>query len=210
MVVNNEIAVRLARKLSAQYGLPLKGELREDEAGSSIILRSRDIESGESFKITVIPGWRNIECEFLPGTYSGDLLRGMGEAGREQKFIFLTLVRSVLDEGGGVNLIINRKNYSPDDTSEWPENWGNLSITLRSPFIDSENDLMVSEETPELIMKWGGIFLSMLIALLPVEEKIDEYEHEIMELRSEGDAWRREVTIYERSRINRAACIALQ
>lgn len=190
---------RIAEVLTERYGLPLRGESAKQAEGVSVRLVPSEVAHTQGFAIGVLVGWRSVTVEFLPGSFASTLVGEMERAMPQQRAAFTTFAEACRRDGGVIEFSINGVTADPIRSGEWPRGWRTVSIRLsRSPLVVNHGDSIALED---LAVVWGGRMLGLALSLLPVEQAVEGEE--------EGGVVRIEVNRYERSSINRAACIAL-
>jgi len=194
-------ASRLASILTDRYGVALNGEAVDDAEGQHARFRPRDLAHTQGFCVSVLIAWRTIEVEFTPGTFAKQLLTLMAGADQEKRSIFKTFMLAAASEGATVTFIINGHKTDPQQPAMWPTEWNSLVLSIsKGPMqIDGRNPAALEA----LALAWGGRMLGAVLALLPLEP----IEPQQPTGEAEGGAYSAVVTKYERSRINRAACI---
>jgi 5-methylcytosine-specific restriction protein A len=103
---------------------------------------------------------------------------------------------------------VNGSAVAPEQPELWPEGWNRAELQLsKSPAaVNTEN----AEDNDAEVETWSRRFVGLVLALVPVEEDVDEDEEaDNREGLPEGAVKRILVNRYERSRINRAACIEI-
>jgi len=195
------IGESVASALSHRFGIALAGRTGSNDAGSYFEVYPSDIEESESFKLQIRLGWHNLEGLFLPGSFSAPLIQAMGRAGNEQRSVFKSFADSIIKDGGRIVMTLNGSPVLPLNEATWAAEWHQLSVSFKKSPID------VSQNDTALAVSWTGRFLGMFLALAPTEEIRDEPGRKGQ---PEGNVQIIEVTRYERSRLNRAACLQLQ
>jgi 5-methylcytosine-specific restriction protein A len=180
----------------------LRADLGADSVGPYLELFPTDFDESESFKLVVHRGWRHLEAAFVPGTFSASLVQAMGTAGSDRQSIFKSFAASANLDGGQIVMLVNGSEVSPMDPETWPEAWSRLSISVKKSPTDA------SLEDLGFAVTWSGRLLGMVLALAPTEEVLDSPY--ALAGAPEGAAVVVEATKYERSRLNRAACIELR
>jgi 5-methylcytosine-specific restriction protein A len=130
----------------------------------------------------------------------------MGNAGPERLELFGRLVEKCASERARVAMVVNGADVATDKLDTWPGNWRRVEISL------SKSPAAVNTENPDTndaeVLQWTRRFAGLVFALVPVEEtSLGAVEN--VEALPEGSVVRVEVNKYERSRINRAACIEI-
>jgi 5-methylcytosine-specific restriction protein A len=197
----------LADQLSGDFGLSIDAISKHPAGGwPAFELRPADIPREISFGVHVSLGWRSIAFALMPGSFAGPLVAAMGEAGDGAKQTFAALAETCARSRGSVSLNANGAEMDVLRPESWPSDWHRVSLGLvKSPAVVNTEDY--GENDRELAV-WTRRYFSLAMALMPVEE----LEHEAAfnpEGLPEGARIRIETNRYERSRINRAACIEL-
>lgn len=192
-------AARIAEILTDRYGLSVRGELHRSEEGPRLRIRPLDVANTQGFAIEVLVGWRSIQAEFLPGNFAAALVAQMEKATSQQRAVFAAFAAACAREGAIVMFTINGTQVDPSAGSPWPVGWRTVSIRIvRSPVAVDHSDAVAVEN---LAIIWGGRMLGLSLSLLPLEHDFAGEE--------EGGVVRIEVNRYERSSLNRAACIEI-
>lgn len=192
-------AARIAGILTDRYGLPVRGESRRAEDGPRLRIWPVDVAKTQGFAIDVLVGWRSVEAEFLPGNFASALVAEMERASAQQRSVFAAFSAACTRDGAAVSFAVNGMPVDPAIGSSWPSGWRTVSIrVVRSPVAVDQSAV---EAVEDLAITWGGRALGLSLSLLPLEHDIAGEE--------EGGRVRIEVNRYERSTINRAACIEI-
>ncbi len=93
-------------------------------------------------------------------------------------------------------MTVNGHSVNPEDLTTWPDEWRQFHLVLRRSPMAREALVAAAREQAILLM-------AMILPLLPIEEVQASVESEV-----EGGQSRELVKRYERSQINRAACLA--
>lgn len=197
-------ADRIAQLLTDQYGVTVTGEAADDADGARVRFHPAGMPTTQGFSVGVLIGWKSVDAEFTPGTFAAGLLAAMAGATPQQRAAFRTFIQSAINDGASVVFQINGQNAQPLQPETWPSAWQSASLALRrGPMqIDAANPNALEG----LAFSWGGRVLGSVLSLLPLEPA--EQEPALGE--AEGGSYQALVTKNERSKINRAACIALQ
>ena len=197
---------RICDRLVDDLGVSLACKEGRDGSGDYADLIPSDLDPSEGFLIRVRIGWRTVESAFVPGTYSAVLIKMIGEAQPDKKELFRALAEEVEARGDKLASSINGVPVDPTDTATWPvTEWRSLSLRLESPptAIDTTDQL----QTEQLVISYGERLLGMVLSLLDVEE-VRSYEN--ADGLPEGARMQIQVNRYERSHLNRAACMRLK
>lgn len=192
-------ASAIASVLTDRFGLPMRGESRQDKDGMRARLLPADIAHTQGFAIEVLIGWRSIEAAFAPGAFAAALMAGMQGASPQQRAAFRTFVHAIRADAATITFSVNGTPVDPDGDASWPLQWRSLSLLIhRGPLVIDHKDAAAVQH---LATTWAGRMLGLSLALLPIEQ--DGFGE------TEGGLVRVEVNRYERSTINRAACIEI-
>jgi 5-methylcytosine-specific restriction protein A len=197
----------LAEQLTRHFGVPLESRaLAPSGSYPAFELVPRDCTPAEAFRLTVRLAWRSLDFRFEPGSFAGELVGQMGSAGPERIDLFAHLAAKCAAEKGKVVLRVNGSTCSADAPGTWPKEWRRAELGLsKSPAtVNTESEAANDAE----LLLWTQRFAGLVFALLPLEEDLDDAVENAEGL-PEGSVLRVEVNRYERSRINRAACIEL-
>lgn len=198
MIDNNH----LSRALTERFGLEVSVTTCQENDGLRVIIFPSGVARTLSFKIELRLGWRVIEAFFIPGNFANDLVHGIRSASLSQKSAFSIFSKSLEAKGAQVSLIFDNQQVCPSSPDSWPDEWTKIQISMKKIGVLVEK---FSGYDFDAIFPWATSFFGLTLALLPLEE-IDISEDEG---RSEGKSIYRQVKMYERSRLNRAACIEI-
>jgi len=200
-------ARELADFLAGRFGLAIIAESRHVSNGQSLLIRPCGVEHTIGFTIEIVVGWRSLEAEFKLGLFAANLVNSMRTASPEQRSAFRTFAASITGAGASLPFLINGARADPVDTKTWPESWDSLELKMRKGALVLESDKPI--ETKNTVFLWTARFVGLALSLLPLEA-VDERELYSMNGVKEGKVTYETVKKYERSRINRAACIEIQ
>jgi 5-methylcytosine-specific restriction protein A len=195
-------AGRLAEILTDRFGVSVSGEAIDDSDGKRAIFRPLDLQPTQGFSVEVLIGWRTVEVQFVPGTYAAGLLASMGTANPDQRAALGAFIRSAMNDGARVTFRINNQDVDPLQPVGWPGDWRSLGLAMAwgPAVIDDTNPTALDS----LALTWSSRLLGTVLALMPLEPVLAESTGE-----AEGGGQQVVVTQYERSHINRAACIEI-
>ncbi|WP_052414781.1 HNH endonuclease [Paenibacillus sp. FSL R5-0345] len=192
--------VLLDDRLTEQFGIIIQSEF----VNNSIEIRPQDLPRGNGFIIRGSLGWRNLSLEFIPDNFAGPLIRAMGLADQQKKVLFCSIASTIKPTTEDLNFRLNSIDQNPMDTSTWPNQWNKLNLkVIKIPVYSEEIN---PNELQELFEVLVAKILGMIVCLLPLEESV--VEHSSIGL-PEGAVTRVEVNRYERSVLNREACIMI-
>jgi len=197
-------ANQLAEALSARFRIGLLGESVATKEGSRPAVRATDIPAPNGFTIQVVSGWKSIEADFVPDTYAGDLIRAMGNSAPQARDVFSSLAK--VFEGMGNHIVMRVNGSIVGDLSALPASpWNKFELNLRQLTDLAASGADVQLKSAEEI---AAACLALILTLLPLEEEatgaLPLYESGL----PEGACTKVTVNRYERSPVNRAACIA--
>ena len=194
--------VHLSRALTERFGLEVEANASLADNGQKIIINPSGIERTISFRVELHLGWRTVSAAFIPGNYASGLVAGMKAASSSQRAAFAVFSDSLKLKGAQVSLLLDSNQVDASAPSSWPLDWGTIRISMKKVGVVVEKS---SGYDFDATFPWATAFFGLALALLPLEE-IDE---STIEGESEGTALLKLVKQYERSRINRAACIEI-
>jgi len=195
---------KLAESLSARFGLSLSGCAVSAKDGVRYGIRAADIPSPNGFMIQIATGWKSIEASFVPDNYAGELIRAMGNSSQEARSLFHALTESFNELGNRITLAINGS-LIPDTSMLPPAPWNKFDLSIRKLADMVTDDNEVLQRRVEDI---GTACLALTLSLLPLEEAEDTVMPLFEGGLPEGACTTVTVNRYERSPVNRAACIA--
>lgn len=195
---------QIADRLTGKFGLHFTARAEDDAEGPAFRIVPSDLAPTEGFSIRVTVAWRHLRAEFAPGSFARPLLLEMAEADEESRIRSTAFARGGKKAGLTLEMSQNQRPVDPTDAETWLADWDRLAITATLPHVtvEPQNEDELIRQALRLVEPVMGIVLS----LLPLEEP-DQPEAEVAGL-PEGAVQRVEVNRYERSRLNRAACIA--
>jgi 5-methylcytosine-specific restriction enzyme A len=193
---------QIAGILTDRFGVSISGEAADSSDGKRAIFRPFDMPQTQGFSVEVLIGWRTVEAQFVSGTYAARLLASMGNASPEQRVAFGAFIRSAMSDGASVTFRINNQDIDPLQPATWPDDWRSLAMAMtKGPTVIDGNSPSALDA---LALTWSSRLLGTVLALMPLEPVEPELQGE-----AEGAAQQVLVTRYERSHINRAACIEI-
>jgi 5-methylcytosine-specific restriction enzyme A len=189
--------------LTTRFGLAVTVDADVRANGQCLKIRPADIEETIGFRVEVLLGWRSIEARFIPDNYASGLLSAMRQANADQKAAFVTFAGSILSKGADFDMHFGQTKANPLEPSEWPSEWHDFSISMQRVglLLERGNSSDSREAYP-----WIASFFGTTLSLLPLEPVTTDDAPGVYE---EGAAYLSLVKKYERSRINRAACIEI-
>lgn len=199
----------LQRILAVRYGLPFQCKFILEKGYPCVVFRPVGPAPPHSFEVRMIMGWRRLTIKFLPDSYSGELIASMGTIGIEKQNAVRSFTCALINHGGTLEAKINGEPVSQFNREVFGKNWKELTLEYEIVGIEPVREDLAIEGTD-----LNSIFLSymgVLIALLPLEsvEQVRSY-YPFQPAKPEGVPAREEVLRYERSRLNREACLAIK
>ena len=195
-------AGKVAEILTDRFGVPMVGKASDDANGQWVHFFPRDIPHTQGFQINVLIGWKTVEADFTPASYAKPLLSEMAAADAEKRSLFQAFVQASMQAGADVVLRINDEKVDPLTADCWPSVWNSLSLRLvKSPIeIDGKNP----DAMQELALSWSIRIFGCVLSMMPLEPVSHEPAGE-----GEGGGRQALITRFERSEINRVACIEI-
>jgi len=206
---NREFLRLICKEISARNGLQIAcTEEEERESTFTFRLRPHGIESNAGFSILTRVFWHIMEIRFEPENYAGNLLKSMGC--KVEKLGAFLYFEEKLRKKGNIYLFFNDKemDLGKPEMLE-PDNFQKIRISYSETF--PNHNLEKLNESLQLIIDRTDLFFSLILCLLPHQDFNDEESEEVSTqgLQGfEGGMLRKECTLYERSRLNRKACIS--
>lgn len=196
-------AVFLAKRLEARYGLGLSGGEQEVDGGLFVSIRPVDLERPNGFSVIVARTPKIVEASLRLDGFARKLLRQMSEADDDQRNTFASLASYAKADSFRVGVVINESYI--DDLSELPRGeWTKLEVDCDHRLAGVK---MGTADLNSAALEVASVCLGLVLSLLPIEEVTDSVSGFESGL-PEGAKIRVEVNRYERSPVNRAACIA--
>lgn len=191
-------------RLTADLGISFVCQEGKDHVGDYIELVPAGLNPIEGFMIRVRTGWRSIESSFVLGTYAAPLVQSMGKADTEKKQLFAGLAAASQSAGDNIFLRINGFPSNPASLVTWPTSeWSSFDLRMES----QPRMIPNVTEKERLVISYGERMLELVVSLMTIEEVS---VGESVEGLPEGAKERVEVNKYERSHLNRQACIRIR
>lgn len=192
--------------LGERFGIDVSVDIESFHGNRTITVWPSDLERTAGFKVLAELKWRSVEIKFVPGSFARGLVNSMEASDEDQHAAFKIFAESLLEKGADLNLQINNQSFKPDKPSDWPESWNSIEISMRKGQIvlgeDIGNDI-------EKVFPWVVSFFGLCISLLPLEPISDSHQDHAHVIVEEGASYTVKTTRYERSSLNRAACIEI-
>ncbi|MCF7815300.1 MAG: HNH endonuclease [Candidatus Cloacimonetes bacterium] len=189
----------ISKQLSEQFGLLINCNIKKDNI---LIITPADLPKIKSFSIKIELGWRSLNFKFQLGNYAKSFIKAMHESIKSEKESFLIFTEKIIANSTMAHSTIKFDDLEYDlrNMDSWPTNWETIIISLKVVgILVEQNGIFNFNE----IFPYIQSFFGMVFSLLPVENtKQDIGEGEV-----EGDIQYSYNRKYERSRVNRAACL---
>lgn len=194
--------IHLSKALTERFGLEVEAAASVENNGQKITISPSGIERTISFRVELLLGWRTVSAAFIPGNYASALVAGMKAAAPSQLAAFAVFSESLKSKGARVSLQLDSNQVDASAPSSWPQDWGTIHISMKKVgvVVEKSSGYDFNETFP-----LATAFFGLTLALLPFEEN----DESAIEGESEGAALLKLIKQYERSRINRAACIEI-
>ena len=191
----------LRRTVQARFGIAFTVERQMTGEGPVYRIRPGDVPPTIGFTVDIVVGWRSLEAHFAPGPFAAGLVQAMEDSDAQQRVAFRIFAGAAQKAGANLEFRVNATSVDPV-AEHWPPGWGSCDLSMRrSNLLWGEN----SKDDDEQLRVWTCRFVGLVVALLPVEPVEPALAGEV-----EGDVVEVVSRRYERSRINRAACIEIQ
>jgi 5-methylcytosine-specific restriction protein A len=193
---------RLAAALEERFGLEINATAKIRKNGQLILFTPTGIAKTVSFLVEIHLGWRQISAKFLPGNFASELVMKMREASDSQKEAFSIFSDCLKEKGAKVDVRIDSVSYDSSRPFEWPDDWNNITIEMQKIGVVVEE---ANGYDFHAVVEWTTAFFGLAFSLLQLDDVPEnEYYGD-----DEGGQFETLVRRFERSRINRAACIQL-
>lgn len=185
-----------------RFQLDLKISAEETLEGLRVsIIPLLGVEDRKTFRVDISAEWYRITSRFIPADYAGDLMLKMGEIAHERMPVFSSFIDILQKRGSRITIITDGKETGIEEFASSGESWSKLEMEMSDRFhehADGQGNFDLAAIGEWLAPFWGAVV--SLLPLLRLEEKG----------RFEGSEKISQSKRYERSPINREACIALK
>jgi 5-methylcytosine-specific restriction enzyme A len=192
---------RLRRILESRLQFALINQQETVDGGIFGTLRPASMEQGNGFAILLARTHRQFEASFRADNFAGALLRAMSEAGSSERKS-LSLARQAAEAAGAQIYIAINGNAAPD-CIDLKDRWSSLEIDVSKRFSSTRS----SEDLMETALQVSSTCLRLVLALIGTDEGSLLPSDSSAKGLPEGAKHRVEVNRYERSPVNRGACI---
>lgn len=195
---------KLEGLLQQRFGFEFLCEVRTEDAYPVVWVRISDLKAPHGFGIKVQLSWKSLAIRFVQDSFSKPLVQDMGGADIAKRTVSASFAMALAQYGGTLKFIINGTEINSQNLQCWSEGWTTLVLNYDRLGVDPDLDQFLDGHS-EIFQQFVD-YLGVVVSLLPVEK--DSYE-EPLEGLPEGMLVREEVNRYERNRLNREACIAI-
>ena len=193
----------IASKLEARFGIAMTEGTEKFDGGTFSAIRPTDLEAPNGFAVIVARTPRIVEASLKFDGFARPLLRQMSEADDVLRSTFTKLASQAHSDGCRINVGVNGEHI--DNFSDLPQGeWTQLQVDCDQRLSGRK---VTDNEINDLGLEVARVCFSLVLSLLPVEEiteSVSGFEPGL----PEGAKIRVEVNRYERSPVNRAACIS--
>ncbi|WP_244786435.1 HNH endonuclease [Cupriavidus pauculus] len=191
----------MRRKLEGRFLVALYSQPETVDGGEFDALRPAELEQGNGFAILLSRTHRQFEASFKADNFAGALLRVMSEATDGQKTAFLSARDAAEASGTYVYVAINGNDSR--NCLYLKERWTRVEIDVSRRFPSG----MMADEMHATALRAASTCLTLVLALTGIGEEGESAPDNAAKGLPEGAKLRVEVNRYERSPVNRAACI---
>lgn len=191
----------LVRKLESRFQLSLRSQKETVDGGEFDTLRLSSLEQGNSFAILLSRTHRQFEASFRADNFAGAMLRAMSEASPAEKAFFQNI--RIGAEAGGSKVHVAVNGDSEIDCLNLRDIWSKVEIDVSKRIATGCQPSVLASTALQLTSTCLSLVLSLMGA---GDVELAEPDHATAGL-PEGAKLRVEVNKYERSPVNRAACI---
>lgn len=192
----------LKRKLETRFQLSLSCLRETIDGGEFDTIRPATLEFGNGFAILLGRTHRKFEASFRADNFAGSLLRAMSEATDADKASFTEARKTAELSGAQIHFAVNGD--ADSKCIALVDRWSSVEIDVskRFPSSNSRSGLM------DTALEVTSTCLSLVLSLTSSEEAALISSEHLESGLPEGARLKVEVNRYERSPVNRAACIA--
>lgn len=195
---------KIRAMLLEQYGVDFNVSYSEEANIPIVTLNPLNLLGGSNLKILVKIDWRRIEGTILFGNFDKEIVKGLQKNKFFDKETPKAYIAVIHKNGASVSLVINNITYDVNSLTSLPEIWSSFLIKIsKKNVVVDKNDL---DEIDNVFSLWCSRLSGLMISILPMDfedtSKIQEDDGS-----PEGAKTMVTVNKYERSRLNRQACI---
>lgn len=192
-------ADRLARLMSARFGLSIVAARIEIEGGVYQALRPAEPREPNGFSIVLATTPKMVEAHFRPDGFSGALLRAMADTDEGSRRAFVAQAKAAQEDGIDLALLFDGRLAGADNVLT---GWQEIGVECTTRTVSAKHR---EDASTQLALAVATSCLALVLCLLSLEET-DGGTGLVPEL--EGTRTTMLVNRYERSPANRAACLA--
>lgn len=192
---------RLRHILENRLQFSLINQQETVDGGIFGTLRPASMEQGIGFSILLARTHRQFEASFRADNFAGALLRAMSEADSSERKSF-SLARQAAEAAGAQIYIAINGNATPN-CIDLKERWSSLEIDVSKRLSSARS----SEDLMETALHVSSTCLRLVLALIETHEGSLLPSDSLVRGLPEGAKRQVEVNRYERSPVNRGACI---
>ena len=194
--------IEIARAVTVETGLGFSCRNGAKDGEQWIELKPIGYSKSNAFTIRATIGWRHVEVLFIPGSFSGELLKIMRNSSNESRNLFVSILNYSQEDGATVSLKIDNKSFDFKDDAFWGVEWLNLTFGFRVGQLNLSDDHEIDAQ--DIVRNWISRMTAAVISLMPMEG----HEHD-NEKYPEGASVTVQVNRYERDPRNRAAALSI-
>jgi len=195
----NELCVKLKTQLELAYSMPFDVSMSMVDGEEQYVCCPHN-EGEIFFTVTVyVHNQIRLVVDIIPQRNASGILNEISLADESKQKVFFQYIDLLKKEKAKVNFYVNGELMT--DYGHWPSVWRYFSCKISYLPIPEFTD---KEDLPSFLSKWMIHGVSLIFSLLTIED-IDDKE-EVIE--NEGRGKEIKSIRYERSRINRAICLA--
>lgn len=191
---------KILSELSNNFGvrLDIKGKKYPDR--EEVTVRPLDFEVRKGFSIISKLEWLSLNTSLKFDSFSGDILNSIMKNHRDKVDIMIDNINMLVKRNQSGNLLAEVDRRKISEIHEEID-LAKLTLSINNPTINLDNNTVEDH-----ISNQQKIILGLVLLLFDLEEQVEPESEEIEGL-PEGSKTKIEVNKYERSKINRQACI---
>jgi 5-methylcytosine-specific restriction protein A len=191
--------------ITERFGIEFSTVVGDREGYPLLTIRPVDLRAPNGFSIEAHARWRSFAAAFVPDSFANDLLIEMAKALPEKKVAFSAFASAIQASGAKLSIRVNDL-IAVLDLEHWPEPpWKNFSLSMERMGVVVDDD---ESDPNNTIIDLVSPFIGMVASLLPLEHEESAFVQSEPGL-PEGAKLRVEVNRYERSPLNRQACLSI-
>lgn len=197
--------LQLEDLLQQRFGIDFLCETLMEGGYPVVLVRLADLKEPHGFSIRIKFSWKSLGISFVPDSFSGDLIRDMGQSKKTARIVSSSFAGALNQYGSSLDVQVNGDKINLADIDSWPVDWTTLVLNYNQ--VGVEPDLDQIFDGGSVVLQQCLNYLGVIVPLLPIEK--GSYEVPLEGL-PEGLLFREETNRYERNRLNREACIAIK